>query len=83
MRVELWGPDAERVREVLADGFEIWAGVEGEEGRAVVFAAFDADGRVAGIGNAAAQYFTIPIAELAADAEAPTGFAYLDPIMSR
>lgn len=47
-----------------------------------MFVAFDTDGRLAGIGTGAAEYFTVPVAQLAAEAQAPSGFAYLDPIMA-
>lgn len=82
LRVQVWGPDIDNVIDVLDDGVEIWAGVDPEINYVVVFVAFDADGRLAGIGNAAAEYFTVPVAELAADAEARSGFAYLDPLMT-
>lgn len=82
VEIEVWGPDVDDVEGVLAAGFEVWVGVDPELDVADVFAAFDAGGRVAGIGNAAAEYFTIPVAQLAADAQAPSAFAYLDPLMA-
>jgi hypothetical protein len=81
--VRAWGPDVDDVKAVLAEEFEVWVGVDSESDYVAVFSAFDTDGRVAGIGNAAAEYFTIAVAELAAEAQAPSAFAYLDPIMAR
>lgn len=83
LAVRAWGPDVDDVKDVLTEGFEIWAGVDPDSNYIAVFAAFDADGRVAGIGNAAGEYFTVPVAELAAEADAASGYAYLDPIMAR
>ena len=84
VQVRVWGPDVSDVRGVPVDGFEVWAGVDSRnDDYAAVFAAFDDDGRVAGIGNAAAEYFTISVAELAAEAEAQSAFLYLDPIMRK
>ena len=83
VQVRVWGPDAGDVRGLIDDGFDVWAGVDPALDYAVVFIAFDARGRVAAIGNAAAEYFTIPVAELAAQADASSAFLYLDPLMSR
>lgn len=82
--VRAWGPDVDDVAEVLSRGFEVWAGVDPENDHyAVVFSAFDAEGRLAGVGTAAAEYFTAPVANLAVEANAASGFAFLDPLMSR
>lgn len=77
-----WGPSVDEVQRVLAMGHELWAGSSPGEGYVAVFVAFDEQGRFAGVGHAAAEYFTIPVAELAVDAEAPTGEAYLRPLMA-
>jgi hypothetical protein len=82
-RVRAWGPDVDDVVEALANDLEVWAGVDRENAYAVVFVAFDGEGRLAGVGYAAAAYFTVPVASLAAGAHAPSGFAFLDPLMSR
>jgi hypothetical protein len=84
VEVRAWGPDVDDVAEVLASGFEVWAGVDPDnDDYAVVFVAFDAEGRLAGVGTAAAEYFTVPVAGLAVEANAASGFAFLDPLMSR
>lgn len=80
--VQVWGPDVDKVRAALSSGFKVWAGVDADLDYAVVFAAFDGQGRLAGIGNAAADYFTIPVAELAADADARSGMDFLRPLMA-
>jgi hypothetical protein len=83
VEVRAWGPDVDDVEEVLLSRFEVWAGVDPENAYAVVFSAFDAEGRLAGVGDAAAEYLTIPVADLAAEANAASAFAFLDPLMSR
>jgi hypothetical protein len=83
VEVRAWGPDIDDVEEVLSNGFEVWAGVDPDNAYAVVFSAFDAEARLAGIGHAAAQYFTVPVADLAAEANAAAGIAFLDPLMPR
>ncbi len=83
LAVRVWGPDVDGVEEVLSDGFDVWVGVRPGNDYAAVFVAFDGKGRFAGIGNAAAGYFTVPVARLAAEADAPSGFAFLDPLMTR
>jgi len=82
LEVRVWGPDVDGVEEVLSGGFDVWVGVRPGNDYAAVFAAFDGKGRLAGIGNAAAGYFTVPVARLAAEADAPSGFAFLDPLMT-
>jgi hypothetical protein len=81
--VRAWGPDVDDVTEVRSNGFEVWAGVDPDLDYAVVFPAFDAQGRLAAVGTAAAGYFTVPVANLAAEANAASGFAFLDPLMSQ
>lgn len=83
LEVHVWGPDVDGVKEVLSSGFDVWAGVDRQNNYAVVFMAFDGKGRFAGIGNGAADYFTVPVARLAAEGTAPSGFAFLDPLMAR
>lgn len=86
VEVKAWGPDVDDVddvEDVLAGGYELWAGVDPENAYVAVFSAFDPDGRLAGVGHAAAAYFTVPVAELAAEANAASGFKFLDPLMSR
>lgn len=74
--VRVWGPDVDTVEGVLAEGLEIWAGVDAANRLTAVFVAFGDEGRLAGVGHAAAEYLTIPVARLAAEAKAPSGFAY-------
>lgn len=58
------------------------AGVSPESSYVLVFLAFDSEGRFAGLGHAAGEFFTVPVARLAASATATTGLAFLDPLMA-
>ncbi|MEZ5245695.1 MAG: hypothetical protein R2707_11395 [Acidimicrobiales bacterium] len=77
----MWGPDVDDVESVLQGGYDLWAGVDRESDYAVVFVAFDAEGRFAAVGHVAADFFTVPVARFAVDANARSGFEFLDPLM--
>ena len=77
----MWGPDVDEVESVLRGGYELLAGVDSKSDNAVVFVAFDAEGRIAAVGHVAADFFTVPVARFAVDANARSGFEFLDPLM--
>jgi hypothetical protein len=83
VKVRAWGPSMVEAQRVLGEGFQLWAGVDRGEEYVLVFVAVDERGRFAAVGHAAAEYFTIPAAVLAADAGAPSGEAYLTSLMAR
>lgn len=49
---------------------------------ACAFVAFDDEGRFAGMGDGMADWFTVPMAQAAADAQAETGRAYLEQLIT-
>lgn len=80
---QVWGPDVDEIEEVLGQDLDVWIGIDPETNDVRVTAAFDEDGRVAGVGHAAADYFTAPVARFAADAAAASAFSFLEPRMAK
>jgi hypothetical protein len=83
LQVRVWGPVVDDVERALESGYEVWVGIPPESNYVSVFSAFDSGGRFAGVGRTAADYFTVPVARLAAEADAESGFAFLDPLMAK
>lgn len=75
-----WGPDLEQVQAVL-DEHEVWVGIGPLNGYAARFVAFDGSDRFAGVGRRAEAGFTVPLASAAAEADAESGRAFLEPLM--
>jgi hypothetical protein len=82
-RLKAWGPSVAEGEHVLALGHELWAASDPEDEYVMIFVAFDKRGRFAAVGHAAADYFTLPVAELAASSGSPSGRAYLKPLIAR
>jgi hypothetical protein len=76
-----WGPDLDPVQQVLEE-HEVWVGIDERSGYAVRFVAFDRADRFAGVGQKAEAGFTVPMATAAAEADAESGRAFIEPLMA-
>jgi hypothetical protein len=80
---QAWGEDVERVRAVLADGYEVWAGVYPGEPHVFYFLAFDSEGRFAGVGHGAAGLLSVPLADIVgSQPSATSGRAFLEQVLA-
>ena len=81
--VVAWGPTVHDVQRALADGLDVWVGTDPDGQYVRVFAVFDDRGRVAALGDGAAEHFAVPVARSASAAGAESAFEHVDPLMAR
>ncbi len=80
LRLRTWDDDAQRVSQLLDDGYTVWVAIEEfSEGHpsASVIVAFDDDDRFAAVGYGAAMLTTAPLARAGVIAGADSGRAYI------